>query len=735
MTPLEKLAKEVGFHDSYLNTFNEQIFASDKSRQALLTAMGYDTSSEEKILACTEQLINEPWLRLVSATHIIHSEAEDYEIEVVRKATDKNKTLYWLIITEKGEEFSGKLRFDKIAPVSEKTIDHILYCRYRITLPKVAEGYHLFKASIKNNITSETVMDTEDCQLIVAPKYCYGPKDVADYKMWGFAAQVYSLTSNNNWGIGDFTDLDNLVIKAAEQGASTIGLNPLHPLFPGNTAHRSPYSPTSRTFLNTIYIDVTAIEYFSECKKAMTIYNSDGFQQRLLAAKQSKLIDYQLTANLKYEILELLYAHFVEEHLQKATKQCKSFNAFRKCFGEELKNLATFDALYEHFRSLNSEAYGWMNWPEEYQDPKSSAVKNFQNNHALRISYFEYIQWIADQQLGNVANHAKEKNMPVGLYLDLAVGCDGGGADVWCNRSVYVTGGSVGAPPDATNFLGQDWGLTPINPIELTKQGYQPLVQALRSNMRHAGALRIDHVLGYMRQYWVAPGVGSEEGIYISFPFEEMLRIIALESQRAKCIVIGEDLGTTPEGFGEIMAAAGLLSYKLLSFERWESGLFKRPELYPEQSMVTVSTHDLPTLRGWWTGRDLEWRQNLSLYPNEEMGIEDRTNRIGDRTMLVDALKDMQLLDDESVPSSTPAQMNDALAMAVQRYLAKAPSRIQLIPLEDALDILEQVNIPGTIDEHPNWLQKLPYSMDDIWSQESMLNLTEVMHQERSSKL
>ena len=250
--------------------------------------------------------------------------------------------------------------------------------------------------------------------------------------------------------------------------------------------------------------------------------------------------------------------------------------------------------------------------------------------------------------------------------------------------------------------------------------------------MQHAGALRIDHVLGYMRQYWVAPGKKADEGIYITFPFEDMLRIIALESRRAKCIVIGEDLGTTPEGFGEIMAGAGLLSYRVLFFERWENGLFQRPENYPEQSMVTVSTHDLPTLAGWWTGNDLAWREKLELYPTEEMGQKDRNDRITDRNMLIDALIDMRVIDEEKVPQKAPAEMNQELAVAVQKFLAKAPSAIQLIPLEDALGIREQVNIPGTIDEHPNWLQRIPVDTHQIWQQADMMNLVQTMGEERS---
>jgi 4-alpha-glucanotransferase len=370
-------------------------------------------------------------------------------------------------------------------------------------------------------------------------------------------------------------------------------------------------------------------------------------------------------------------------------------------------------------------------WPSEFQSPHSAQVAAFQQQHAKRLDYFAFLQWLAHRQLTDVAALTEQTGMPIGLYLDLAVGCDGSGVDVWSDKDVYVSGAAVGAPPDAMNTLGQDWGLTPINPVALQQQGYLPLIKALRSNMQYAGALRIDHILGLMRQYWVAPGMKADQGVYITFPFEDILRIIALESRRNDCVVIGEDLGTVPDGFSEIMAAAGLLSYKVLFFERWESGLFKRPELYPAQSMVTVSTHDLPTLTGWWTGRDLHWRQILNLYPSDEMGQQEREARIQDRSLLVAALADLDVIDVTKAPQQSPAIINTELSIAVQKYMAKAHSHIQLIPLEDTLEIVEQVNIPGTIDEHPNWRQKLPVTMTEFWQKDSVKSLAQAMQKAR----
>ncbi|OUS32071.1 4-alpha-glucanotransferase [Thalassotalea sp. 42_200_T64] len=531
------------------------------------------------------------------------------------------------------------------------------YQKLTLILPKLVEGYH--------QLTLILGEQTASCHLIVAPQKCLSPNEAADYRMWGLAAQLYSVKSENSWGMGDFGDLKNLVAESAKRGVTAIGLNPLHPLYPNNPDHISPYSPTSRCFLNSLYIDVTGVANYESCKAVQSLVNSEDFQHHISEANNKEFIDYPYAAHLKFQALELLYADFVNKHSAKDTDFARQYQTFCQEMGDDLYELATFDALYEHFRNIDENAYGWKAWPEEYQEPAGTAVAKFKQEHSERIDYFQFLQLVADSQLGAAAKQAKTDDMPIGLYLDLAVGCDGSGAEVWADKHSYVSGAAVGAPPDAMNTLGQDWGLTPINPVALQEQGHLPLVKALRSNMRHAGALRIDHVLGLMRQYWVAPAMATDQGVYITFPLEDIFRIIALESRRNHCVVIGEDLGNVPDGFGDIMASAGLLSYKVLCFERWESGLYLRPETYLEQSMVTVSTHDLSTLAGWWTGNDLKWRQELNLYPNEQMGQDERSGRVTDREQLLAALEFEGVLNQPDFPQTKPALMNAELSRAV----------------------------------------------------------------------
>jgi len=508
-----------------------------------------------------------------------------------------------------------------------------------------------------------------------------------------------------------------------------------------NPAHRSPYSPSTRCFLNPLYIDVTKINNFTVCQAAQEKVSDKAFQEQITQAKSTDLVDYATVAKLKYEITELLFADFcltrkimseksyvnTAEQPSIYTDMSAAFTLFKENQGGELQRFATFDALYEHFRLTDDDAYGWPDWPKSFQIPESESVKQFQKTHATRIEYFCFLQWIAHKQLSAVSQCTVDKNMPMGLYLDLAVGCDGSGFDVWSDKEVYVAGVSIGAPPDDMNALGQNWGLTPINPVALQQQGYQPLVKALRSSMQYAGALRIDHILGLMRQYWIAPGMEADEGVYISFPWDDILRIIALESRRNNCVVIGEDLGNVPDGFSETIQNAGLLSFKVLFFERWESGLFKRPENFPSQSIVTIATHDTATLSGWWQGQDIQWRERLDLYPDEASGNADKNTRMSDRKNLIAALNDLHVIDMSKAPNTEPALMNTELSIAVQKYLAKSPSHLQLIPLEDMLEISQQVNIPGTIDEHPNWLQKLPVLLEDFWQTNSVKAIAKAM--------
>lgn len=724
MNLIKQLTELVGFHKSYIDHFGKEVFPSEEAQNALLSSMGFeldDVSIKNSIVS----LKNKKWKEPLEPIYILSPKNINNKL-LISLPTESNQVLEIRITLENKSIKTLTVNTDDLNIEDIQVLSDGSYTRYEIELPVLEEGYHRLTLNFDDQ--------NHQCELVCVPSQCYSPKEAGAERVWGYAVQLYSLKNNKNWGLGNFSDLEEVVSSAANAGASVVGLNPLHALYYSNSAHISPYSPSSRSYLNVLYIDITKIDNYAHCSAIHKRINEKNFIEQLTQLEKNELIDYSHTASLKQEILELLFEDFFQH---KETLYINSFQAFEKYLESEGENLhlyATYEALYEYFSLNFPNTYTWKKWSLEYQSPQSASVKTYQKANAKRILFYSFLQWIAHKQLSAVKDLTEAENMPIGLYLDLAVGCDGGGFDVWSEQSLYAKGASIGAPPDTMNNLGQDWGLTPINPVKLRESGYKALITALRSSMKYAGAIRIDHILGLMRQYWVAPGMKASEGIYISFPFEEILSIIALESKRNNCIVIGEDLGTVPEGFSEHMQSYGLLSYKIFFFERWwETGLFKRPEIYSDKAIVTASTHDLPTIKGWWMGRDLQWREKLSLYPTEELGIKDRSDRILDRERLISALQDFNLLTEDQTPSLSPPEINKALTIAVHEYLASTPSPIHLIPLEDALDIIEQVNIPGTIDEHPNWKQKLSIDVKAIWNDEGLKVIAARMKKIRSN--
>ncbi|MDH5511697.1 MAG: malto-oligosyltrehalose synthase, partial [Gammaproteobacteria bacterium] len=552
--------------------------------------------------------------------------------------------------------------------------------------------------------------------LVSAPDTCFLPPALAgDGKVWGPAVQLYAVRSRRNWGIGDFTDLYRIVEECGHAGASLIGLNPLHALFPHNPLHASPYSPSSRQFLNILYIDVEAIPEFAECEPARQKVAESAFQARLQALRAAESVDYLGVAAMKQPILEELYEYFRAGHAARNTDRARAFTLYREQQGEGLYRHALYEALQDYFHTRDSAIWGWLVWPEAYRDPRSPEVGRFAEEHRNRIEYFQYLQWQADSQLAACGRLSMERRLGVGLYQDLAISVDRAGAEVWGNQSLYVARASIGAPPDDFNLNGQNWGLPPWNPDELRESAYAAFIATLRANMRHSGALRIDHVMGLMRLFWVPEEGGPADGTYVQYPFDDLLGILALESQRNQCLVVGEDLGTVPEEVRTKLAALGVLSYRLLYFEKDEKGDFRLPATYPAQALVAVSTHDLPTLAGFWHGDDLSERAALNHFPSDADRDRQVITRAEDRARLLLALDREKLLPAGLTvhPVSSP-EMTPELARAIHDYLAHAPSKIMLVQLEDVFGQRRQINLPGTSLERPNWRYRLVLDIEDL---------------------
>jgi 4-alpha-glucanotransferase len=553
-------------------------------------------------------------------------------------------------------------------------------------------GYHRLHA---NN---------DSCALIVTPSQCYLRAAMRSGRIWALSTQLYALRSEHNWGMGDFSDLAQFARLAGRAGASAVGLNPLHALHPSNPGAASPYSPSSRFFFNVLYIDVERVAEARESAEIQAELAHPELRTQLRSLRETALVDYRRVAEIKLAMLQRLYWRFRADRERRANdRRVRAFARFVRAGGQALERLATYEALAEFFRYTDPSTYGWQQWPAEYRSPHSPAVADFVEEHRDRVEFYLYLQWVAREQLTDAARESRHAG--VALYCDLAVGVEHNGADAWADQEVLLDGASLGAPPDPLNRDGQNWGLAPFSPIALHARAYRPFIDLLRANMRCAGILRIDHVMALQRAFWIPRGAPASDGAYVRYPFDAMLGIVALESLRNRCVVVGEDLGTVPEGFRERLEAACALSSRLLYFQRdWNDGSFSTPDRYPRLAAASIGTHDLPTLAGWWTG--------------DRSAGEDRAR---DRYLLVDALERARAVDEagsarlrDDASRGGTLSVRGELAPAVHRFLAETPSTLAVVAIEDVLDEPESVNVPGTFDEHPNWQRKRSLTLEEI---------------------
>ena len=497
-------------------------------------------------------------------------------------------------------------------------------------------------------------------------------------RVWILAVQLYGVRSARNWGIGDFTDLAWLIRWAADIGAAGIGLNPLHALFDDYPEQCSPYSPSSRLFLNPLYIDVAVLP---EWNAAL----SGEDQLAIAATRATELVDYGEVARLKLEALRNAFTAFKS---RTTLKRWTSFDEFRHN-SSQLARFACFEILRRKFQGP------WWEWPEKWTRPSDAALVELrQGPDAQEIEFIEFQQWCAHQQLQRCSDLASDLKLPVGLYLDIAVGVKCDGFDAWNEQVAISRYLSVGAPPDLLNTAGQDWGLAGFNASGLEQTSYGPYRAMLGAAMQYAGAIRIDHVLGLNRLYLVPRGYLPHQGAYVQMPFEALLATTVLESVAHRCVVIGEDLGTVPDGFRERLLDWGIWSYRVMMFERAHGGAFLPIEHYPQNSLVTFNTHDLATYQGWKAGHDIHAKSALGLDPGETS--ESRAHAL---TMLEQALHSSGL--------------SDTSFSSMLHYLSKTKSRILAVSAEDILNVLDQPNIPGTVDENPNWRRKLPVVLEE----------------------
>jgi 4-alpha-glucanotransferase len=555
---------------------------------------------------------------------------------------------------------------------AELTLEGGTVLRVATTLPPdVPLGYHKLRPMRSRSTFT---------RLIVTPSKCYFAEDS---KVWGWALQLYSLRSRESWGIGDFSDLRAFCRWAVEKHhAGIIMTNPLNASAPGLPQEASPYSPTSRIYRNPLYLRIEEIGGAHE-----HLSNLESLARRGAGLNRQPLIDRNAIYQLKLEALNELWPHVREQ---------VDFRGYEEREGAQLDLFATYCAI--------AESYGanWREWPQEYRSPTGSGIRQDANEHADRVRFHKWIQFLLDQQLARACT-------PPVIMQDLPIGVDPCGADAWAWQDIFASGVSVGAPPDAFNTQGQDWGLQPFVPHKLRSVEYEPFARILRAAMRYSTALRIDHVMGLFRLFWIPLGAERKNGAYVRYRAHELLAILALESARAGAFVVGEDLGTVEEGVREKLAERGVLSYKVMWFEK------DRPATYPQRALAAVTTHDLPTIAGLWTGADLQEQRQRGLKPNVE-GTEE-TREILKR-----------------VSNSDEGTALPDVILRAQEALAGAPSAVVIASMEDALHVERRPNLPGTLcDERPNWSMPLPKSLEEIERDEFVARLAGVMDAGRTA--
>ncbi len=707
---IDRLADLIGIEPFFHDIWGNRYTVSRETKEALLGALGVAIDGDAAVTASRRRLEEAPWRRLLPAVRVLDLH-ETMVVPLIVADAEREVVAAWTLIEEGGTTHCGEICPADLPVSADFVIDGRMLRRRLLTLPvRPPLGYH--RLLVRHG------EQQAELSLIVAPDRCLLPEEVVPGgRSWGLGVQLYGVRSTGNWGMGDFSDLAELAERAAGWGAGTVGLNPLHALFPADPNHYSPYSPSHRAFLDIFYIDVIAVPDLAECPEARDLIGSPGFQRALAQARAAEMVDYPAVAALKRPVLERLFASFQSAHLEPVTAEppvtsprAAAFRAFQAEGGETLARFALFEALHEHFYGSDPFRWSWQSWPAAYRDPESPEVAAFAATYADRVTFFQYLQWLADQQLGAAAARARAAGLAFGFYRDLAVAIQPGGAAAWAAQAVMVPTARVGAPPDQFNLHGQDWGLSPLSPLGLVAAAYRPFIAVLRANMRHAGVLRIDHVMALQHLYWIPPEGGI--GAYVSYPLADLVRLVALESHRNRCVVIGEDLGTVPEGFRPAMQRAGILSCRVFYFERGHDGAFLPPEAYPSGALVTATTHDLATLKGFWQGVDLRWRIRLGLYPNHEMQEGEVAARDHDRWRLLQALERAGLLPESLHPRHGLPRFDEELLVAIYRYLSRTPSRLLMVQLEDILLEAEQPNLPGTVDQHPNWRRRTALSLE-----------------------
>jgi 4-alpha-glucanotransferase len=711
---LMRLGAAHGIQPSYWDLLGKFRETSPETLRELLSALGLDVENPEAEL---REIERKRWKSLAEPVVVASASQLPTQLMFTVPASGEAPRIRLEVTEGDGKQVRHSFAQDQLSLLEEAEIDGVRYCRWGVPFPAgLSSGRRHFLLSVD---VGETRYE-QTVPVVICPGRSYLPMTLRDQgKRAGIAIALYGLRSRSNWGIGDFSDLKEFVTWAVrELRVDLIGLNPLHALTNRRPYGISPYYPVSRFYRNFIYLAIEAMEDYREAPEAEALVQARETQDLLEHFRGAPLVEYEQVAAVKCQALELIFASFLRKQWEKKgprSGRCRAFEAYLRREGKMLERFATFCALDEEMRRKDPGVWTWRQWPEPLQDPASPAVAEFRRQHGERILFYQYLQWQIEVQLQAVQNLAHSLGASIGLYHDLALGSDPAGADSWAYRNFWVDGVTVGAPPDDFALNGQDWGFNPPRRDAHRTDGYRRFVEEIGKNCAEGGALRIDHIMRFFRLFWIPQGKPPAAGAYVEDLAADLVRMLALESQRRGTLIIGEDLGTVAAGVRETLRDFGIFSYKVLYFEKDEHGDFRAPESYPELALATVSTHDLPTLAGFWKAEDIHLRQGLGMFPSErefQVALEKREE---DKRKILQRLVASGFLKAENPPvSEVSPELTRAIQSAVIGFLMSSAAKLVVISQEDLLQDVRQQNLPGTIAEYPNWSVKMAYSLEEL---------------------
>ena len=687
---MRALADRVGIFEEYVDqTGRERRVTSDRTRVALLEAMGFPVSDDETAREALDAL---------------REREREQLLPPVRVTTDASAPIAVAVPPGWPSRVEWEMELeDEQGDVRRSVGRTAVRGRGALELAS-AQGSELGYYTLRLTVHAAGRTAAGQQRLIVVPERCAAPEVIlGGQRVAGLIANLYTLRSARNWGAGDTGDVTRLAEWAAQIGAAFIGVNPLHAL--RNRGHDvSPYSPVSRLFRNVLYLDVEAVPEMTDSAEARTA--SARALPRIAELRDAHQVDYEAVMAVKRPILEALHRSFVEQHRGKKTARGREYARYVESQGEVLEDFATWSVLDEQHQGRS-----WQTWPSDFRDPRGRAVREVRERERDRVGFHQWLQFELDRQLGEAQARSRELGLPIGLYQDLAIGAAGDGADTWMHPGLFLDGASIGAPPDPYASAGQNWGLPAINPRRLRDDGYAYWVRLVRATLRHSGALRIDHVLGLFRQFWIPAGMKGKDGAYVRFPGDDLLGIAALESVRANALIVGEDLGTVPPEVPPALRRWGVFSSKVMYFEAdLKAGRFTPPREYPSLALTTANTHDMPTIAAFWRESDIDLRAKIGAIPTQRAVRAARRERAQAREALATTL-----IDEGLWPVGEEPVSDLALRAAAHAFLRRTPSWLVGLSLDDLTGEVEPVNLPGVApDQWSSWTRRMKMSLEEM---------------------